>query len=92
MECYYTATETIRIKNGHIVDPAQRLGLTNKGNLRPGSDADITVFDLNRVRDNATFDDGQIPSEGFSWVIIGGRIALENDKIVNARLGRTVRR
>lgn len=71
---------------------AERLCLPHKGNLRPGSDADITVFDLARVTDRATYDDGQIPAEGFAWVLIGGQIALENDEIVNARLGRAVRR
>ncbi|MDY3238943.1 MAG: amidohydrolase family protein [Anaerovoracaceae bacterium] len=71
---------------------ADRLRLPQKGNFLPGSDADVVIFDLNRVTDRATFEDGQIPSEGFDWVLIGGRVALQNDRIINNRLGRSVRR
>lgn len=71
---------------------AERLNLSRKGNFLPGSDADIVIFDLDRVTDRATFEDGQIPSEGFDWVLIGGEVALHNDEIVNNRLGRSVRR
>ena len=40
----------------------------------------------------ATYENGQIPPVGFDYVLIGGEIALENDKVVNGRLGRSVRR
>ena len=71
---------------------ANRLHLPNKGNFLPGSDADITIFDLEKVQDCATYENGQIPSKGFSYVLIGGEIALQNDKIVNNRLGKAVRK
>ena len=71
--------------------PADRLGLLNKGNLIVGSDADVVIFDLKKVKDNATYENGQLPSEGFSCVLIGGDVALINDKIINNRLGRAVR-
>ena len=72
--------------------PAERLNLTGKGNLMPGSDADIVIFDLAKVEDMADYENGQIPPKGFSFVIIGGEIALKDDTIVNERLGRSVRR
>ena len=71
---------------------AERLNLPCKGNLMQGSDADIVIFDMKRVKDKATYEDGQIPPEGFEWVLIGGEVALRHDKIVNDRLGRSVRR
>ena len=71
---------------------SERLNLPEKGNLIPGSDADIVVFDLDRVMDLATYENGQIPPKGFEWVLIGGEVALKDDTIVNNRLGRAVRR
>ncbi|MDD7601421.1 MAG: amidohydrolase family protein [Firmicutes bacterium] len=71
---------------------ADRLNLPHKGNFLPGSDADIVIFDLDRVTDRATYENGQLPSEGFDWVLIGGEVALKDDQIVNDRLGRSVRR
>lgn len=71
---------------------ADRLNLPHKGNLLPGSDADIVIFDMEKVKDKATYEDGQIPPEGFEWVLIGGEVALHKDEIINDRLGRPVRR
>ena len=71
---------------------AERLHLAHKGNLLPGSDADITIFDLETVRDCATYENGQIPPKGFAYVLLGGEIALQDDQIVNGHLGRSVRR
>ena len=71
---------------------ADRLNLTGKGNLLPGSDADIVIFDLEKVRDCATYENGQIPPVGFDYVLIGGKIALKDDKIINPCLGKSVRR
>ncbi len=91
----YMATGKISLSEGvrkMTTMAADRLRLPQKGNFLPGSDADVVIFDLNRVTDRATFEDGQIPSEGFDWVLIGGRVALQNDRIINNRLGRSVRR
>ena len=71
---------------------ADVMGLENKGNLLSGSDADIVIFDLDKITDNATYENGQIPATGVAWVIIGGEVALENDQIVNDHLGKAIRR
>ena len=91
----YMATGLVSVSDGvrkMSTMAAERLNLTRKGNLMTGSDADITIFDINRVKDMATYENGQIPPVGFDYVLIGGEIALENDKVVNGRLGRSVRR
>ena len=91
----YMATGLISVPDGirkMSTMAAERLNLPHKGNLMTGSDADITIFDINRVKDMATYENGQIPPIGFDYVLIGGEIALENDKVVNGRLGRAVRR
>lgn len=68
--------------------PAARIGLSNKTRLAPGYDADIAVFDPEKVRDNATFMASNLPPEGFTAVIVNGALAIENDEVINARAGR----
>lgn len=71
--------------------PAERLKLARKGNLCVGSDADITLFDYDRLRDRATYDDPALPPEGIAWVLIGGQVAVEQGHLINEKLGRSIR-
>lgn len=73
--------------------PARKLGLCpQKGALGKGADADVVIFDPDRLADKATFDRPTDPPEGIDYVLIGGEIALEGGRMVNAALGRAVRR
>ena len=72
--------------------PANRLGLTNKGRLNVGADADITVFDYDTVKDCATFPEPALPPRGIELVLIGGEIALEQGNIVKSDCGKAVRK
>lgn len=69
--------------------PAKRYGI-NKGTLSLGSDADISIFDFNTIKDNASFEKPVLPPDGIKYVIINGEIALENNLIKNPYLGRFV--
>mgnify|MGYP002629820767 CR=1 FL=1 len=68
--------------------PAQRLGLFDRGVLRPGLKADIAVFDAARVRDVATFEKPHAYAEGVTHVIINGEMAFESGQMTAARPGR----
>src|SRR5205823_12384037 len=46
--------------------------MAHKGRLQPGSDADITVFDLNTVTDRADFKNPKQFSEGIRWLLVNG--------------------
>ncbi|GBD31523.1 D-aminoacylase [bacterium HR33] len=70
--------------------PAQRLGLVDRGVLRPGMKADIAVFDPERVRDAATFERPHQYAEGFSLVLVNGQVVFENGRITEARPGRVL--
>ncbi len=72
--------------------PADRLGLKEKGRLSVGADADIVIFDAQTIQDHATFAQPLLPPSGIDMVLIGGEIAARNGKIVNGRLGRSIRR
>jgi N-acyl-D-amino-acid deacylase len=70
--------------------PAARIGLADRGVLRPGMKADIAVFDPVRVRDAATFEKPHKYAEGFSHVIVNGQIVYENGAMTPARPGRVL--
>ena len=76
--------------------PARRLeaiapAMKNKGRLRVGADADITVFDADRVRDTATFEKGLSFSAGIDHVLVNGVAVVRDGKTVpNVFPGRAV--
>ncbi len=72
--------------------PADKLGLKNKGRLSVGADADIVIFDPEKIQDNATFANPTAAPSGIDSVWIGGRLAAKDCRVVNPRLGRSVRR
>ena len=70
--------------------PAQRIGLSDRGVLRPGLKADIAVFDPEKVRDAATFDDPHRYAEGFTHVIVNGAVIYEGGAMTAARPGHVL--
>ncbi|HXE90312.1 MAG TPA: amidohydrolase family protein [Terriglobales bacterium] len=71
--------------------PAQRMKLADRGLLRPGYFADITIFDPATVRDLATFADPHQPSAGIEYVFVNGVLALEHGKVTGRMGGRPLR-
>ncbi len=71
--------------------PAQKLGLRDRGLLRPGSFADITVFDPDRVIDRATFDAPHQFSLGIVEVFVNGVLVVDQGKITGRLPGRILR-
>ncbi len=71
--------------------PAQREKLDHRGLLRTDYFADITIFDPEKVRDTATFDDPNKPSVGFEYVFVNGTLALEHDQVTGQLGGRPLR-
>ena len=68
--------------------PAQRLEkrapvFKDKGRIRVGADADITVFDANRVIDKATFEEPLQYSEGIPFVLVNGVVVVKNGLLID---------
>jgi len=68
--------------------PAQRLeqrapAFRDKGRIRVGADADITVFDPQRVIDKATFEEPFQYSEGIQFVFVNGVAAMKDGQLVD---------
>ena len=72
--------------------PAQVLGLTGKGRLEAGCDADVCMFAPEALHERATYTEPQQTSQGMSLVLVAGEIALENGKPTGICAGRAVRR
>jgi dihydroorotase/N-acyl-D-amino-acid deacylase len=70
--------------------PAARLGLRDRGVLRPGLKADIAVFDPAAVKDLATYTSPHQYAQGFSYVIVNGQVAFENGTMTEARPGKVL--
>ena len=58
--------------------PAEKMGLASKGVLEPGRDADLVIFDPNRITDKATFEDPHQFPEGIVHVLVGGQFVVKN--------------
>lgn len=71
--------------------PAQRVGLRDRGLLRTGAYADITVFDPKQVIDRATFELPNQHPEGIQFVIINGQISVDDGRRTPALAGRVLR-
>jgi N-acyl-D-amino-acid deacylase len=67
--------------------PARTFALRDRGLLREGMAADLVLFDPARVQDKATFAKPHQYSEGFDYVIVNGKIAVEEGKLTSARGG-----
>ena len=60
--------------------PAARFGLTGKGFIRPGMDADLVLFDYDTVIDQADFQDCFKPNIGIHRVYMNGKLVLQDNE------------
>ena len=77
--------------------PAQRLearvpAMKNKGRIREGADADLVVFDAERVTDRATYTEPDLPSAGIRHVLVSGVLVMKDGVVMaDAKPGRGIR-
>jgi N-acyl-D-aspartate/D-glutamate deacylase len=71
---------------------AVKIGAYDRGLLRPGNYADLTLFDPERVIDRATYTDPFRYSEGIEYVIVNGQVVLDRGRHTGARPGQALRR
>lgn len=72
--------------------PAARLGMRDRGVLRPGAVADVAVLDPDSVTDRSTYDDPWQLSTGVHHVLVAGTPVLADGVLTGARPGRVLRR
>ena len=71
--------------------PAKRLGLTDRGCIRSGCVADITIFDPATIDDRGTFTEPHQYPVGIDWVFVNGTPVVADGKFTNARPGRALK-
>jgi N-acyl-D-amino-acid deacylase len=71
--------------------PASRMGLRDRGLLRPGMKADVVVFDAATIADRATFEKPHQYAEGVSAVIVNGHVTFAAGQMTGERGGRALR-
>ena len=58
--------------------PASVLGIKDRGEIKNGFWADLVIFDQHKIIDNATWENPHQYPSGVSWVLVNGKISLEN--------------
>jgi N-acyl-D-amino-acid deacylase len=72
---------------------ARAMGLADVGTIAPGMRANLVAFEVERVRDTATFAEPIAYPEGIEYVIVGGETVVRKGELVpGTRPGRVVRR
>lgn len=72
--------------------PAQSLNLFNRGLIKEGLKADITIFNPETVIDKATFEKPHQYSEGIEYVIVNGGVAVDKGEFKNIKSGIVLRK
>lgn len=75
--------------------PANTFGLSRKGRIEVGLDADLAIFDIESIRDNAKFPDVGMPDgkpEGIPYVVVNGKLTVSKSEIVDGIMaGKCIR-
>ncbi len=71
--------------------PATRMRLFDRGALREGLWADLTVFDFDRIQDNATYENPLAVPTGVDYVLVNGQIVVEEGRHTGAKPGKVLR-
>lgn len=71
---------------------AEVYGIPERGFLREGSFADVTVFDPRTIREEATYTEPERLSTGVRWVLVNGQFAVDDGRPTGALAGRALRK
>jgi N-acyl-D-amino-acid deacylase len=83
-----TLPEAIRKMTGW---PATRMRLANRGTIAVGNWADVTIFDYDKLQDQATYEKPMEFPTGIEWVLVNGVVTIDHGKHTGAKAGRALR-
>jgi len=70
--------------------PATRMRLANRGSIKEGHWADVTIFDLNTIDDRATYEQPTLYPTGIEYVLVNGAVTIERGTHTGARAGKVL--
>jgi N-acyl-D-aspartate/D-glutamate deacylase len=70
--------------------PATRMRLADRGLIREGLWADVTIFDLDKLQDRATYDEPMLFPTGIEYVLVNGVVTIDHDKHTGAKAGKVL--
>lgn len=71
--------------------PAEKMGLHDRGIIAEGKAADLALFDYEKIRDTSTFIQPHQFPEGLPYVIVNGRVVIDNNVNTGAMAGAVIR-
>ena len=72
--------------------PANLLNITDRGVIKEGNYADITIFDYETIEDTAIFNNSISKPNGIEYVIVNGEIVIDKGEVTEARPGEILLR
>jgi N-acyl-D-aspartate/D-glutamate deacylase len=70
--------------------PATRMRLANRGSIKEGQWADVTIFDLNTLDDRATYEQPTLYPTGIEYVLVNGAVTIERGRHTGAKAGKVL--
>jgi N-acyl-D-aspartate/D-glutamate deacylase len=71
--------------------PATRMKLFDRGSLREGQWADVTVFNYERIQDTATYENPMASPAGIDFVLVNGQVVVDQGRHTGATPGKVLR-
>jgi N-acyl-D-aspartate/D-glutamate deacylase len=69
---------------------ATRMRIPNRGTIKEGNWADVTIFDYDKIQDRATYQEPRLAPVGIEYVLVNGQIVMENGVHTGARPGKII--
>jgi N-acyl-D-aspartate/D-glutamate deacylase len=71
---------------------AESLRIPERGRLSTGYFADVIAFDPAAIRDKSTYEQPEVLADGMKFVLVNGKVAVDNGKFTNVLAGRPVKK
>lgn len=68
--------------------PATKFKIKDRGKITTDKFADIAVIDIENLKENATYNDRGLYSDGIAYLLVNGKIVIDNGKLTGTKAGR----